>query len=193
MTNMKQNEENRQTRSFSWRVISVLIAICLLMIISSQAKAGDDKDGSENLIRSAMIYNFCKFVQWPESEMDTLVLGVMAKPNKETKFSSIEGKEVQDSFINVKSVHSSDDIAGCQLVFIPKDMEDEMHGAFATAQSESVLTISEIDGFCSQGGMIQLVERRGKLRFFINNKAAGKSHLVLSSQLLKMAKIVDGS
>ena len=71
-------------------------------------------------------------------------------------------------------------------------MENDLQGAFATAQSESVLTISEIDGFCSQGGIIQLVERRGKLRFFINNKAAGESRLTLSSQLLKMAKIVEG-
>jgi hypothetical protein len=180
-------------RATSWIIVAAVFAMGLLAATPGQALAGNNEDGSENLIRSAMIYNFCKFVQWPETELDTLVLGVMAKPDKETDFSSIEGKEVHDSFIDVKPVHSAEDMAGCQLVFIPKDMDHELDVAFATAQSESVLTISEIDGFCSQGGMIQLVERRGKLRFFINNKAAGDSHLILSSQLLKMAKIVDGS
>lgn len=193
MTGFTKSGRTAQGWSQGWKIVAVSLALCFLMGIPSQAAAENHKDGSENLIRSAMIYNFCKFVQWPDSDLDTLVLGVMTAPNKTTDFSSIEGKEVHDSFINVKLVNTPEDLAGCQLVFIPKEMESRMEGTFATAQSESVLTISEIDGFCSQGGMIQLVERRGKLRFFINNKAAGESHIILSSQLLKMAKIVEGS
>ncbi len=192
---MKTTQKTGKTTSVrrGWGIVAVVFILCIITGMPGQAMAGKDEDGSENLIRSAMVYNFCKFVQWPETDQDTLVLGVMVNPNKKTDFSSIEGKEVQDSYINVKPVHSNEDLAGCQLVFIPKDMENHLENTFATAQTESVLTISEIDGFCSQGGMIQLVERRGKLRFFINNKAAGESHLILSSQLLKMAKIVEGS
>ncbi len=193
MKSMKIKNRINSVRSCSWKIAVLSIALCLLMGIPNQAMAEKDKDGSENLIRSAMIYNFCKFVQWPKTDMDTLVLGVMAAPNAAPIFSSIEGKEVHDSFINVKSVETPEDMVGCQLVFIPKNMEDQLPTTFSTAQTESVLTISEIDGFCSKGGIIQLVERRGKLRFFINNKAAGDSHLILSSQLLKMAKIVEGS
>ncbi len=175
-----------------WRVGAAVLAICLVAGMPVQAHAGDSSGKAQDLIRSAMVYNFCKFVQWPESDLDTLVLGVMAAPDATLDFSSIQGKAVQDSYIKVRQVDSSDDLAGCQLVFIPKGLEGKLQGAFAAAQAESILTISEIDGFCSQGGIIQLVERRGKLRFFINNKAASESRLQLSSQLLKMAKIVEG-
>ena len=174
------------------KILALALALCLLAGFSSQAAAENSTGGTENLIRSAMIYNFCKFVQWPESDLDTLVLGVMAAPDATLDFSSIQGKTVHDSYIKVRRVLNSEDLAGCQLVFIPKGMESQLQGAFAAAQAESILTISEIDGFCSQGGIIQLVERRGKLRFFINNKAASESRLTLSSQLLKMAKIVEG-
>lgn len=175
-----------------WKIAAAALVVCALVGLPLQAQAGDSGDKTEDLIRSAMIYNFCKFVQWPESDLDTLVLGVMAAPDATLDFSSIQGKAVQDSYIKVRQVASDKDLAGCQLLFIPKGLEGQLQGAFAAAQAESILTISEIDGFCSQGGIIQLVERRGKLRFFINNKAAGESRLTLSSQLLKMAKIVEG-
>ncbi|MBU8870040.1 MAG: YfiR family protein [Gemmatimonadales bacterium] len=198
MTGMiKIMRKNRKSeRPAAWyggrKILALVFALCLLAGWNGQAAAENNSDGTENLIRSAMIYNFCKFVQWPESDLDTLVLGVMAAPDATLDFSSIQGKAVHDSYIKVRPVRSSEDLAGCQLVFIPKGMEGQLQGAFAAAQAESILTISEIDGFCSQGGIIQLVERRGKLRFFINNKAANESRLTLSSQLLKMAKIVEG-
>ena len=179
-------------RARGWKIGAVAVAICLLVGLPNLAAAETTAGGTENLIRSAMIYNFCKFVQWPESDLDTLVLGVMAAPDATLDFSSIQGKSVHHSYIKVRRVSSSEDLAGCQLVFSPQGMEGQLQGAFAAAQAESILTISEIDGFCSQGGIIQLVERRGKLRFFINNKAASESRLTLSSQLLKMAKIVEG-
>ena len=134
----------------------VAVALCLLVGLSNPAAAETKNDGTENLIRSAMIYNFCKFVQWPESDLDTLVLGVMAAPDATLDFSSIQGKAVHDSYIKVRRVDSTEDLAGCQLVFIPKGMESQLQGAFAAAQAESILTISEIEGFCSQGGIIQL-------------------------------------
>jgi hypothetical protein len=171
----------------------VVAAVTALMIGGGQALAGDQPEAeAQDLIRSAMVYNFCKFVQWPESDIDTLVLGVMAAPDAEPDFSSIAGKLVQDSPIAVRTVTSEKELAGCQLLYIPRGMESSLQGTFAAAQAESILTISDIDGFCTQGGIIQLVERRGKMRFFINRKAAGESRLQLSSQLLKMAKIVEG-
>lgn len=174
-----------------------LILAALLMFVGSatlpdSAQADEGTDPTEDLIRSAMIFNFCKFVTWPESDMDTLVLGVMANPQEQVDFSSIQGKAVNDGHLQVRRILSTDDLAGCQLVYIPKGKDEHLKSAFAAAQAESILTISEIDGFCAKGGIIQLVERRGKLRFFINKEAAGESQLRLSSQLLKMAKIVEG-
>ena len=190
---LKNRKSALQLAEFDGQKIWIMaLAVCLLFGFTSPAAAESKPDGQENLIRSAMIYNFCKFVQWPESDLDTLVLGVMAAPDATLDFSSIQGKAVHQSYLKVRRVRSNEDLAGCQLVFIPKEMEGKLQGAFAAAQAESILTISEIDGFCSQGGIIQLVERRGKLLFFINNKAANESRLTLSSQLLKMAKIVEG-
>jgi len=159
--------------------------------INSKAEDGTVETG--DLIRSAMVYNFCKFVQWPGEDRDTLILGVLSHPGSNTDFSSINGKMVQAAKIEIRQVTSVDEIGSCHLVFIDEFQSPLLDEAFAVGQNESVLTISEMEDFCTQGGIIQLVHRRGKLRFFINREAARESQLVLSSQLLKMAKIVGGN
>jgi len=89
-------------------------------------------------------------------------------------------------------VFSHSELSECDLVYVTSDQELTLQDTFAESRNESILTISEIDDFCTQGGIIQLVPRRGKVRFFINREAADDAGLTLSSQLLKMARIVEG-
>ncbi len=165
--------------------------VCLIVPQYAMAQGSDSE--TEDLIRSAMIYNFCKFVQWPGEDHDTLILGILSLPGSNTDFSSIDGKMVHDSSIEIRQVVTVDEMSECHLVFIDEGQSPLLDEAFSVGQTESILTISEMDDFCTMGGIIQLVHRRGKLRFFINRKVAQESQLILSSQLLKMAKIVEGN
>ncbi|MCX5637000.1 MAG: YfiR family protein, partial [Planctomycetota bacterium] len=53
-----------------------------------------------------------------------------------------------------------------------------------------VLTISEMEGFIEKGGMINFITEESKVRFEINDSAAKKSGLQISSKLLSLAKKV---
>ena len=54
-----------------------------------------------------------------------------------------------------------------------------------------ILTVSDIDDFARAGGMIGLVEAEQRIRFDINLATARQANLKLSSQLLKLATIVE--
>ena len=54
-----------------------------------------------------------------------------------------------------------------------------------------ILTVSDIGGFAQAGGMIGLFESEQHIRFNINITVARQANLKLSSQLLKLATIVD--
>jgi hypothetical protein len=166
-----------------------------LLCAACPAAAQSDGESKQDLIRSAMVFNFCKFVQWPEGQTpgDSIVLGVMGTMGEYPDFSSIAGKNVRDVPIAVRQVTSREEIRRCQLVYIPQSQRAALSETLSVAQEAPILTISDLDGFCNKGGMIQLVERRGKIRFFINRDAAEQAQLSLSSQLLKVAKIVEGS
>ena len=54
-----------------------------------------------------------------------------------------------------------------------------------------ILTVGDIADFAQEGGMIGLVEAEQRIRFNINLAAARQANLKLSSQLLKLATIVE--
>ncbi len=168
--------------------------LVLVLLMQAPSMASNTAGNTQDLIRAAMVYNFCKFVQWPSDDQpDHLVLGVMSDGFEVPDFSSIDGKSVQDLPLEVRNISTRKELAGCNLLFISQNQTMPLQDAFAESRNESILTISEIDDFCTQGGIIQMVPRRGKMRFFINRQAADDAGLTLSSQLLKMAKIVEGN
>lgn len=66
-------------------------------------------------------------------------------------------------------------------------------GLLSNIGSKSVLTVSDIANFTEAGGMIGLIEIEQRIRFDINMVATDRARLKLSSQLLKLARIVLGS
>ena len=200
MTTKRQNQAEPPRRVLAppvWlRPVPALLALVLVLVMMAGPAAAENQDtrNPQDLIRSAMIYNFCKFVQWPDDETpgDSMVLGLLGETMSIADFNSIVGKSVGDIPLTVRRVSDQDELRQCQLIFIGDDQTGQYGDTLAVARAESILTISQADNFCSEGGIIQLVERRGKLRFFINPRAADESQLSLSSQLLKVAKIVEG-
>lgn len=56
-----------------------------------------------------------------------------------------------------------------------------------------ILTVTdEVENRAHGGGIINLVSEAGKIRFQVNMQAARRLGLKIGSQLLKLAKIVDG-
>ncbi|MCP4290276.1 MAG: YfiR family protein [bacterium] len=183
----------KQSAEFAGKSLQVFILV-MLILIQAPSLASEDESETRDLIRAAMVFNFCKFVDWPrDNQPNELVLGVMGSHIAQPDFSSINGKTVRDLPVLVKVVNSESDLAQCNLVFIADVPQQRMLDAFATSRNESILTISETEDFCTQGGIIQMVPRRGKMRFFINRDAANEAGLTMSSQLLKMARIVEGN
>lgn len=54
----------------------------------------------------------------------------------------------------------------------------------------NALTISDIEGFAERGGVIGFIALENKIHFAINVDAAERMGLKISSQLLRLAKIV---
>ena len=55
---------------------------------------------------------------------------------------------------------------------------------------QRILTVADQDGFCQAGGMINLVSVKNRVAFEVNLTATAKARLRVSSQLLKLARVV---
>ena len=78
----------------------------------------------------------------------------------------------------------------CQIIFISSSEKSRLPEIFENLKSARVLTVGETQGFANGGGIINFVEENNKVRFEINADSARRTGLSISSELLKLAKLV---
>jgi hypothetical protein len=146
-------------------------------------------EAPEYQIKAAYLYNFAKFIQWPnegaESSLNLCVIG--ENPFGDMLEKTVAGKAVRGLPLNVRGVSLDQEIDGCHLAFVPRSEADSIPRILDRISGTSVLTIGESEEFAKRGGVIELVEKGGSVRFLINRTAASNAHLTVSSQLLKLA------
>ncbi len=175
--------------------IAILLVMVSLAPVTRAAFAQTPTSGSlEYQVKAALIYNFAKFVDWPADAVagDALVVGVLGQDPFGPALEALQRKTVKDRPIRVKRFATLDALERCHILFVSSSEKDNLLEILAAISGDSVLTVSEMESFAEVGGIIRLVTRRAKVRFQINVAAGESSGLQISSQLLRLAEIVDG-
>jgi hypothetical protein len=92
--------------------------------------------------------------------------------------------------IEVRILRGTDGLSACNMVFIPITEKDQTDNMLGRLRGSSTLTVGETAGFAARGGMINLTLEENRLRFEINQLAAERAGLKISSKLLSLAKLV---
>jgi len=173
--------------SKSWRVLAAL----LLSLCTVGPVAADSTDSlSEYEVKAAFLFNFAKFVKWPERDAPSITVCVLAEDAVErTIEKTIGGKTLRDKPVVVKRPADLDD-NDCQILFISDSRRAELARILRSVDGASVLTVGETDAFAERGGIINFRTDNDRIRFEINPEAAQNAGLEISSQLLKLATIV---
>ena len=80
----------------------------------------------------------------------------------------------------------------CDIVFLSVDEGDGIPLDLDAIGKADVLTVSDAPDFLKYGGMIQFVPEDNRVRFAVNLDAVNRTHIVLSSELLRVASSVSG-
>jgi hypothetical protein len=155
------------------------------------------EEPNESQVKAAFVYNFTKFIQWPsrtlppgESKISLCALG--EDPLGDI-LESLTGKITSGRQLSVRRITGVEDAGRCQIVYIGRSEREQVRNILKGIK-EGVLTIGEMNHFASFGGIINFVIVENRVTFEINTDAAERAGLKISSQLLKLAKIVkDGS
>ena len=99
-------------------------------------------------------------------------------------------KQVRNRPIEIRNLPGMDDIRGCHLLYISPDAFERVKNRLSPLAGLPIVTIGENENFAAQGGVVQLVTRRDRLRFIINLKAAKENRIQIDSQLLSLASEV---
>jgi YfiR/HmsC-like len=170
--------------------------LCILLLVAGPQARTQDVGPSEYQVKAAFLYNFAKFVKWPEAAFpagDTpVIIGILGDdpfgPNLEM---AVRNKTVNGHPVVIRRV-SPAELKQCQIVFIARTPKRNLAEVSAALNGVAVLTVSELDRFTDSGGMIRFVVESNKVRFEINDAAARAAGLTISSKLLNLAKKREG-
>lgn len=143
-------------------------------------------------VKATYLYNFIQFVEWPQAARthgDEFRLCVLGGDRLGPALDAFDGEIVDGRAIRVRRLSAPEEVAPsqCRLVFLPRGSGDA--GALLSRLPDhGVLTVGEGADFSSAGGMIRLYEVRGRVQFSINDRAARRAGLVVSSRLLQLAR-----
>jgi len=149
---------------------------------------------TEYELKAAFVYNFAKFVEWPEdafvSPAESLRIGILGNdPFGDALPAVIAGRSAAGRGIELRRYRRPADVSGCQILFI-RPPEGELPRVLRALDPRGVLTVGEGEAFAREGGVIGLVMEENRVTFEVNLEAAERAHLTLSSKLLQLARRV---
>lgn len=174
-----------------------LALVITWVVIAAPCLHAQKSGPTENEVKSAYLYNFAKFVEWPAKATSTAAGFTICVLGDDTFGSTLEttisGESINGKKVLVKRVAKLQDEVSCHILFISSSQRSRLKEILAELDNTSVLTVSDIPEFTRRGGMIQFVVEANKVRFEVNLTSAERTGLTLSSQLLKVALNVKRS
>ena len=174
---------------------SFCLAIHLLCILPEVCFAQKPVEVEEYQAKSALIYNFAKFVTWPEDTFkessSPFVFAVLGENPFGDALGIIAGKSIHGRQVEIRHCEEIRQLIPCQILFCSvSDLKNIFKKRPKFIAENHTLTVGDKDGFANEGGMLSLIFVDEHLGFNINDAAARDAGISISSNLLKLATVV---
>ena len=161
--------------------------IGLLIFVFSAQSAWSQKEK----FHSIFIYNFSKYVKWPDSQSTAFVIGVYGSSSIYDDLSSMAAsKKVNNLPIEVKRYKSTSELEGCQILYVPSSESSKIDEIISSTKGKPVLVVTDKPGSAKRGASINFVEVDGKIKFELSQENAESGGLKVASALASLAIIV---
>ena len=193
----------------------IIVGLLVAGVAADAAQEIDEVTAAK--VKAAYLYNFARFVKWPgdafENEQAPIVIGVVGRdPFGALLDRTVAGRKVSGRVLVIRRItapRSPDDwtpddgpdpyeaiaaeLRECHLLYISRSDEKGFPRILDLLRDAPVLTVSDINAFALDGGMVEFVLKaeKGTIGFHINHGVAKEAELHISSKVLKLADIVE--
>lgn len=171
-------------------LIYLLSAVCFIMPIGGRCQKVKEYE-----VKAAFLFNFAKFTEWPAGAFpksdSPFVIGVFGNdPFGQDLDKAVKDKKVKDRKIVIRRMNRIGDVGDCHILFVSSSEQDRLAAIFNRVRNKPILTVGDWSGFARRGGVINFILRNNTIGFEINTKASDRAKLQISSQVLRLARIV---
>ncbi len=168
------------------RFLTLLALALLALRLLIQPMASYGQDTSEAAVKTAFLYNFFKFVDFPDSDNLTQYTLCTYQDDLGDSLLTLLDKQVAGKPLIVLRTQDLEQLKHCQIAYLG------VSAATVAAQLKSfpVLTVGSAPNFAEQGGIIGFTVKDNRLSFEVNLATATLAHVYINAKLLKLARYV---
>lgn len=172
----------RQFFGIPW-ISAALLTVCFAVFPACAAEPVREQD-----VKAVFIYNFAKFVEWPDSGPAPVRLCLFGASPFGRAFDALRGQPIKERSFDVIGIDSPNAATGCHMIYVPLTQERSLDKVLARARGNGILVVTDSEGMIARGSMINLYVEDEKVRFEINLHSVEASGLKISSKLLTLSK-----
>lgn len=176
------------------RIIPLLLLICRFTDAFSETSREKTEEIQERVykMKAVFIFNFTRYIDWPEEDKSGPFKITVVGRSRITPFllRISEKKKVNGRTIEINQLDRISLPIDAHILFIDSSIIRGV-GDFTVSPYPHVLIVGDNKGFSRFGAGISFYIEDGKLKFEINRKNIQKADLFISSQLLKLAHLVE--
>lgn len=168
-------------RCFFFSLKSMFYALLLIFALQS-AHAEED---IENKVKSEYVYHLTNYIDWQKLPNDAFHVCVLGANAMGAMLNQLANRKVKNLPLKIEV----EKLENCQVLFIGKSVGN-WHEIVEKLRGEEVLTVSDLENFAQQGGMIGFYSREGKTKLEVNPASLHAANLKISAKLMELARIV---
>ena len=166
-------------------IAGVWVALCPLVAVAQRS-------ADEEQIKAVFLFNFAKYVDWPDAPAGTsasIRICVPANPEFLALLqTTVKGEVVNGRPLTAMELDGLDAARECDILYVGNTATADAAAWSEAVRGRQILTVG--DGALANGIVIAFVRDQNRVRFDINRQAASQQHLTISSRLLGLARRV---
>lgn len=180
------------------RLGGLRLATAILLTLGSAGSIADDdiQRVKEYQVKALFLYNFANFVEWPvdafSSPTSPLKMCLYGAVPFGEFLDMVNGATIRDRVLDVIRTTDYEKIrAGCHILFVGIDRTNELEQFFKNINHLFVLSVGNTEDFATRGGVVNIMRTSDQQSFEINLAKAIENGLLISSDLLALARIIN--
>lgn len=166
----------------------IVLAVLLLAAGRLQAQSQAEYD-----VKAVFLYNFSHYIDWKaEQPPAAFIIAVYGQSEIKAPLDTIAmQKRAKGLPIRIREWSEPADIGLCHILFVPDRHKKELPNILERTQDRPILVVTESNGMARAGACMNFILIRNKLKFEMNQAEIARAGLKVSSQLKKLAIMVD--
>jgi len=152
---------------------------------------------AEYQLKAAYLFRLASFIEWPAGEWplagSPFYACVLGRDPFGAHLDYFDGKSVRGRRFTVRRLATPEEGDVCHLLYVSRDEDTDPSSLLSGLRKRCVLTVGEGREFAARGGIVSFVVAKQRVGLTVNLDASRNAGLAISSKLLDVASIVDGS